>query len=108
MPFWHRKLIRYSELRQRIVVCLKAGWRPEQIAGRMWFEGATPRASQETIYQFVYSEEGRAAELWRHLASGRRKRHGYRHRKRPPPKFAPELSILFRPDVVAGRREFGH
>jgi IS30 family transposase len=32
----------------------------------------------------------------------------YRRRKRPPPKFAPELSILFRPDAVAGRREFGH
>ena len=106
--FRHRKLVRHSELRQRIIVCLKAGWSPEQIAGRMRFEGALPRASQETIYQFVYSEEGRAAELWRHLASGRRKRRGYRRRKRPPPKFAPELSILFRPDVVAGRREFGH
>ncbi|WP_170295224.1 IS30 family transposase [Paracoccus aestuariivivens] len=29
-------------------------------------------------------------------------------RKRPPPKFAPELSILFRPDVIAHRKEFGH
>lgn len=106
--FRHRKLVRYSELRQRIIVCLKAGWSPEQIAGRMRFENVVPRASQETIYQLVYSEEGRAAELWRHLASGRRKRRGYRRRKRPPPKFAPELSILFRPDVVAGRREFGH
>ncbi|MET3615693.1 IS30 family transposase, partial [Rhizobium aquaticum] len=40
--FRHRKLVRYSELRQRIVVCLKAGWSPEQIAGRMRFEGALP------------------------------------------------------------------
>ncbi|MET3614381.1 IS30 family transposase, partial [Rhizobium aquaticum] len=40
--FRHRKLVRHSELRQRIVVCLKAGWSPEQIAGRMRFEGALP------------------------------------------------------------------
>src|SRR5690606_32393570 len=48
------------------------------------------------------------AELWRCLASGRRKRRGYRLRKRPPPKFSSYLSILFRPDAVTGRREFGH
>lgn len=106
--FQHRKLVRYPDLRERVTVCLRAGWSPEQIAGRMRLEAAALRVSQETIYQFVYSEDGRAAELWRHLASGRRKRRGYRRRKRPPPKFAPELSILFRPDAVAGRREFGH
>ncbi len=68
----HRKLIRHPDLRQRVVTCLRAGWSPEQIAGRMRLEGATPRASQETIYQVVHSEDGRSAELWRHLVSGRR------------------------------------
>lgn len=106
--FQHRKLVRLPQLRAQIVECLRSGWSPEQIEGRMRLEGAMPRVSHETIYQYVYSEDGRAAELWRHLASGRRKRRGYRRRKRPPPKFAPELSILFRPDAVSGRREFGH
>lgn len=106
--FRHRKLVRHPDLRHRVTRCLRAGWSPEQIAGRMRFEAAPLRVSQETIYQFIYSDEGRAAELWRHLASGRRERRGHRRRKRSPPKFAPELSILFRPDAVAGRREFGH
>ena len=86
---------------------MQADRRPEQISRRMRFESALPLARQETIYQFVHSDEGRAAELWRHLASGRRRRRGYRRRKRPPPKLALELSIPFRPDVIAGRREFG-
>lgn len=47
-------------------------------------------------------------ELWRHLPSGRRRRRGYRLRKRPPPRFAPELSTLFRPDIIAHRKQFGH
>ena len=28
-------------------------------------------------------------------------------RKRPLPKLAPELTILFRPDVIAHRKQFG-
>lgn len=106
--FRHRKLIRHPDLRRQVMACLRAGWSPEQISGRMRLEAEPIRVSQETIYQFVYSEDGRAAELWRHLASGRRKRRGYRRRRRAPPKFAPDLSILFRPDVVSGRQEFGH
>ncbi|MFC3630862.1 hypothetical protein ACFOM8_15565, partial [Paracoccus angustae] len=64
-------------------------------------------ARRPSIAMF-YSDEGRRAELWCHLPSGRRRRRGYRLRKRPPQNFAPELSILFRPDVIAHRRQFGH
>lgn len=59
------------------------------------------------MYRPIRSDEGPRSELWRHLPSGRRPRRGYRLRKRPPPRFAPELSILFRPDVSAHRQEFG-
>ncbi|ARC39056.1 hypothetical protein A6J80_22495 (plasmid) [Paracoccus yeei] len=103
-----RKLVRDPGLRDQVERCLRSGWTPEQIAGRMRYEGAPRRVCQETIYRHVYSDEGRRAELWRHLPSGRRRRRGYRLRKRPPPKFAPELSILFRPDVIAHRKQFGH
>lgn len=41
----HRKLVRHPDLRKWIVRCLKAGWSPEQISGRMRLEGAVPRAS---------------------------------------------------------------
>ena len=69
--FRHRKLVRHPDLRRMVISCLWAGWSPEQISGRMRVEQAPLRVSQEAIYPFVYSEEGRAAELWRHLASGR-------------------------------------
>lgn len=103
-----RKLVQYPGLRDQVERCLRSGWTPEQIAGRMRYEHAARRVCHETIYRHIYSEEGRRSELWRHLPSGRRRRRGYRLRKRPPPKFAPELSILFRPDVIAHRKEFGH
>ena len=103
-----RKLLAHPKLLLAVTEKLKIGWTPEQIAGRMIYEGTRPRVCQETIYRHIYSDDGRAAQLWRYLPSGRRKRRGYRLRKRPPPRFAPELSILFRPDVVAHRREFGH
>ncbi|MFJ1294056.1 IS30 family transposase [Paracoccus yeei] len=103
-----RKLVRDTGLRDQVERCLRSGWTPEQIAGRMRYKDAPRRVCQETIYRHVYSDEGRRAELWRHLPSGRRRRRGYRLRKRPPPKFAPELSILFRPDVIAHRKQFGH
>lgn len=38
----------------------------------------------------------------------RKSRKPRRARKRPPPKFHRDVSILFRPDVVAHRQEFGH
>ena len=103
-----RKLMREPRLRDQVERCLRSGWTPEQIAGRMRHEQAPIRVCHETIYRHIYSEEGRRGELWRHLPSGRRRRRGYRLRKRPPPKSAPELSILFRPDVIAHRKEFGH
>jgi len=103
-----RKLVRDPRLRDQVERCLRAGWTPEQIAGRMRYERAPASVCHETIYRHIYSEEGRRAELWPHLPSGRRRRRGYRLRKRLPPKFAPELSILFSPDVIAHRKEFGH
>ncbi|MGR3247823.1 MAG: IS30 family transposase [Paracoccus sp. (in: a-proteobacteria)] len=59
-------------------------------------------------HQHIYSEQGRRAELWRHLPCGSQRRRGYWLRKRPPAGFAPQLSILFRPDVIAHSKQFGH
>ena len=64
--------------------------------------------SHETIYQFVYSTDGRKEELWKYLPerrARRRPRHARRHHGR---RFPPELSILHRPDMVARRKQFGH
>lgn len=103
-----RKLIRYPELYQSIVARLKNGWTPEQIGNRMIYEGAKLRACQERIYRYIYSKEGMAQELWWYLPLHRKNRTPRRARKRQKPKFDRDVSILFRPDNVAHRRQFGH
>lgn len=103
-----RKLIRHPELRKRVVERLKNCWTPEQIGNRMIYEGARLRVCQETIYRYIYSREGMADELWWYLPEHRMYRRPRRARKRQPPKFDRDVSILFRPDDVAHRRQFGH
>jgi IS30 family transposase len=62
-----RKLVRDPRRCGQIVEKLKLCWSPEQIAGRFKLTGEDGCLCHETIYQFVYSPEGRALELHRHL-----------------------------------------
>ncbi len=55
----HRKMVVHPELKEAIEDRLKAGWSPEQIAGRMRLERHPIRVSHETIYRFAYSKDGR-------------------------------------------------
>ena len=103
-----RKLMRHPELRELIIERIKDGWTPEQIGNRMIYEGAELRVCQETIYRYIYSKEGMAQELWWYLPNHRKYRRPRRARKRQAPKFDRDVSILFRPDDVAHRRQFGH
>ncbi len=63
--------------------------------------------SHETIYQFVYSAEGRKEELWKYLSERRAKRRPRHAQRRHRCRFPPELSILYRPDMVVRRKQFG-
>lgn len=103
-----RKLIKHVELRRLVEERIIKGWTPEQIAGRMRFENAALRVCHETIYRYIYSKEGMAQELWWYLPTHRKARRPRQARKRLPPKFHRDVSILFRPDAVAHRQEFGH
>lgn len=49
-----RKLIRLEDLRAHVITQLKIGWTPEQIAGRLGFDGQPVRVSHETIYAFTF------------------------------------------------------
>ena len=102
-----RKLVQDPKLRAAVIERLQSGWTPEQIAGRLRLERAPQRVSHETIYQYIYSKDGHAAQLWRHLPDHRRKRHGRGRRQPKRPRFAEELSIRYRPDSVATRSGFG-
>ena len=66
-------------LKEYVIQKLRDDWSPEQISRvlRNLTEDLSGQKktvlSHETIYQFIYSEEGKTLKLWKHL----------RHRKRP-------------------------
>ena len=61
-------------LKEFVIQKLKQDWSPEQISRDLRKKALRKTIlSTETIYQFVYSKEGKTLKLWKHL----------RHRKRP-------------------------
>ena len=104
-----RKLAADEGLRAHVTERLKAGWSPQQIAGRLRHEAdGGPTVCHETIYRHVYGPEGREDGLYRHLPKARRRR-GSRHGRRPRSASIPrERWIENRPAEVAGRETFGH
>ena len=101
-----RKLVRLVGLRKAVIKQLKEGWSPEQIAGRLQFEGQTVRVSHETIYAYVYGPDGQSKELARYLPS-RRKKRGHHTQDPRGHVFPPDRSIHQRPDYVNTRETFG-
>ena len=102
-----RKLIRLETLRAHVVTQLKIGWTPEQIVGRLGYDGHPVRVSHETIYAYVYSPEGQSEQLARYLPSRRKKRRP-RYARRPRGQvFPPDRSIHKRPEHVKTRKTFG-
>jgi IS30 family transposase len=103
-----RKLLRDPRLRTHVVEKLKLWWSPEQIAGRLKRLGDEACVSHETIYQFVYSPEGRALELHRHLLRARRLRRQRFGRKPRGLKIPLERTIAQRPAEIGERHASGH
>ncbi|WPY96309.1 IS30 family transposase (plasmid) [Limimaricola variabilis] len=102
-----RKLIRMTALREAVIDRLKAGWSPEQIAGRLRFEEHRSTICHETIYAFVYSQDGQSQDLARHLPERRRQRKPRYARRPRGPVFPLERAIQNRPDDVNDRSGFG-
>ena len=103
-----RKLVRDAHLRGHVVEKLKLLWSPEQIAGRLKIADEDGCLCHETIYQFVYSPEGRALELHRHLLRARRLRRQHFGRKPRSPKIPLERTIAQRPAPIGERHAIGH
>lgn len=104
----HRKMIVHPELKAAIEDRLKAGWSPEQIAGRMRLEHHLIRVSHETIYRFAYSKDGRDEQFYRHLPEHRRHRRPRGHRRHNRAHIFDVQSLSHRPERIADRSEFGH
>ena len=109
------KLARHNELLAHVVDQLRAGWSPQQIAGRLWrdAEGGADgevigRLCHETIYRHVHGPEGRTEQLHLCLPRARRQR-ATRHGRKPRGHRVPqERGIACRPAEVATRTGFGH
>ena len=105
----YRKLHRHPQLCHVVIDRLKAGWSPEQIAGRLKIEpDGQHRLCHETIYRYVYSEDGQSQALARHLPERRRKRKP-RYARRPRSLVFPDfMAIRHRPAQINDRGQFGH
>ncbi len=73
------KLARYEELLAHVVDRLRAGWSPQQIAGRLRQGaeadgGESERLCHETIYRHLYGPGGHSEKLYLCLSRARRRR----------------------------------
>jgi IS30 family transposase len=99
------KLDRDAGLREQVLGQLRAGWSPEQIAGR------SRRIGVETIYRFIYAQIARHNDYsWRNYLPRRKARRGRRSMKaRSPASFiAQRVSVFDRPADAQDRQTPGH
>lgn len=104
----HRKLVAHPEVKAAIEDALKAGWSPEQIAGRMRLEQHCICVSHEMIYRFAYSKAGLEEAFYRHLPEHRRRPRPCTHRRHQRSRIQDSQSLCHRPSAAAERQEFGH
>lgn len=103
-----RYVFKQPALKKKIIRLLKLGWSPDLIAGRLRKKRA-PSLNQESIYQFIYSPEGRKQNLRQYLRRAhriRRKKNGRKHRK--DIRIPNRVDIAKRPKIVEKRTQFGH
>jgi IS30 family transposase len=87
---------------------LKAGWSPEQIAGRLPIDYPGEHIDDDTIYRYIYRDDVHYRGLWKCLPRARRKRKKRGQRGYARLRLANRLSIDERPASVAERLTFGH
>lgn len=102
------KIARNMVLAASITDGLRLAWSPEQIAGYARACGSHAKVCHETIYQYVYSPEGRRLGLWQHLPRARKNRRRRYARKPRGLNIPLANTIAERPAEVASRASFGH
>jgi len=105
------RLERDAKLRQLVLACLKRGWSPEQVAGRLKRQKAAVTISHESIYRFIYAQIRRTNHgAWRNYLPRRKHKRGWpgRRKRSADDLIKGRLSIALRPQSVDGRRTFGH
>jgi len=100
-------LLKDKRLRKYVVGKLMIGWTPELISGRLHLDKGI-MLSHETIYQFIYSKEGRKNNYRQYLPRAHRIRKKKNGRKNRKGKIPDRIDISCRPKAVEARNVFGH
>ena len=88
---------------------LRSGWSPEQIAGRLKRDNNDQTViCHETIYHYVYSNEGKEKNLHEYLVRQHQKRRSWHGRKLYTRGISNRVSISQRPEEINNRSVFGH
>lgn len=111
----HRILEKNEVLREHVIDQLNAGWAPHVIAGRLKelpFSKDDPlydmSVSHETIYQYIYTGEGRHRGLYHCLPYKHHQRKKQGQRTKRTPALPDRISIHARPKEINERTTFGH
>ena len=105
------RLQRDDALRTLVLHCLKSGWSPEQIAGRLRQQKAPTTISHESIYRFIYAQIDRTQDYaWRRYLPRAKFKRGYRGRRggNPVQHIKDRVAIGKRPKFIDARRQPGH
>ena len=102
-----RYLEKAPKILEYVIEKLMVGWTPQLIAGRMKLELGTT-VNQESIYQYIYSLEGRKRNLRQYLPRGHRIRHRKSGRRTHRGKIPNRIDISLRPRAATRRMVFGH
>jgi len=102
------KLGSCQELNQFVIEKLKIGWSPQQIAGRMNREAGYTVICHESIYQYIYSRQGKVLKLFKYLRKQRSFRYPRIKRKRSRKFESEKNSIKDRPVSIESRETAGH
>ena len=92
-----------------VISRLRDSWSPEEISGRLKRDsGDVTVICHETIYQYIYSREGRKKRLFEFLVKAHRVRRRWFGRKQYHRGIPDRTSIDLRPDYINSRKRFGH
>lgn len=107
-----RKLEKDETLKAYVRERLHEDYSPEQIAGRLKEKPPSElrgkKLCHETIYQYIYTGEGRHEYLYPHLRRGRTTRRMQRARHPRKTLIPQRISIHERPLEVAHKKRYGH
>ena len=103
-----RYVDKHPRLKKSIAIRLEKGWSPDLIAGRLK-RLKKLYLNQESIYQFIYSIEGKKANMRQYLRRAHRIRHKKSGRKAHKTIGIPNRTdIAKRPKSIDKRTQFGH